>query len=141
MILAAGGALWRANEDGEIEVLLIRTCRGVWSLPKGKQRRSEAAHSCALREVREETGFLCVANHELVTVTYLDRKDRKKQVRFWAMEPQSGTFRPNAEVDAIAWFPLSSAYTRLSHQRDVLVVSALSHYLNGFADTRALILA
>jgi hypothetical protein len=40
VILAAGGALWRANENTEIEVLLIRTRRGVWSLPKGKQRRS-----------------------------------------------------------------------------------------------------
>ncbi len=85
MILAAGGALWRANENSEIKVLLIRTPRGVWSLPKGKQCRSEAALSCALREVREETGLVCVANHELLTVTYQDRNDRKKQVRFWAM--------------------------------------------------------
>jgi ADP-ribose pyrophosphatase YjhB (NUDIX family) len=141
VILAAGGALWRANENSEIEVLLIRTRRGVWSLPKGKQRRSEAALSCALREVREETGFRCLANDELLTVTYQDRKDRKKQVRFWAMEPRSGSFRPNAEVDAIAWLPLSSASTRLTHERDVHVVGALSRYLNDFAVERALIFA
>lgn len=141
MILAAGGALWRTNENSEIEVLLIRTPRGVWSLPKGKQRRGEAALSCALREVHEETGFLCVANHELLTVSYQDRKDRKKQVRFWAMEPRSGTFRPNAEVDAIAWLSLSSACSGLTHERYVQVVSALSHYLNDFADTRALVVA
>ncbi len=141
MILAAGGALWRAEENSEIEVLLIRTRRGVWSLPKGKQRRGEAARTCALREVREETGFLCVTNHELLTVTYLDRKDRKKQVRFWAMEPRSGAFRPNAEVDAIAWISLSSAGSRLTHERDVHVVSALSHYLKDFADARALMFA
>ena len=141
MILAAGGALWRAEENSESEVLLIRTRRSVWSLPKGKQRRGEAALTCALREVREETGFLCVANHELLTVSYQDRKDRKKQVRFWAMEPRSGSFRPNAEVDAIAWLSLSSASSRLTHERDVQVVSALAHYLNDFADTRALIVA
>jgi ADP-ribose pyrophosphatase YjhB (NUDIX family) len=141
VILAAGGALWRTNENNEIEVLLIRTPRGVWSLPKGKQRRGEAILSCALREVREETGFLCVANHELLTVTYQDRKDRKKQVRFWAMEPRSGTFRPNAEVDAIEWLSLPSAASCLTHERDVRVLSALSHYLNNFADTGALIVA
>jgi ADP-ribose pyrophosphatase YjhB (NUDIX family) len=141
VILAAGGALWRANENSEIEVLLIRTHRGVWSLPKGKQRRSEAALSCALREVREETGFVCVGNHELLTVTYQDRKDRKKQVRFWAMEPRSGSFRPNAEVDAIAWLSLSSAAACLTHERDVQVVSELTHYLSDFADRRALIFA
>jgi ADP-ribose pyrophosphatase YjhB (NUDIX family) len=141
VILAAGGALWRANENSEIEVLLIRTHRGVWSLPKGKQRRSEAALSCALREVREETGFVCVANHELLTVTYQDRKDRKKQVRFWAMEPLSGSFRPNAEVGAIAWLSFSSAASRLTHERDVQVVSELSLYLSDFAHRRALIFA
>jgi 8-oxo-dGTP pyrophosphatase MutT (NUDIX family) len=138
VILAAGGALWRANENSEIEVLLIRTPRGVWSLPKGKQRRGEATLSCALREVREETGFLCIANHELLTVTYQDRKNRKKQVRFWAMEPRSGAFRPNAEVDAIEWLSLSSAASCLTHERDVRVLGALSHYLNDFADIRAL---
>jgi 8-oxo-dGTP diphosphatase len=74
-------------------------------------------------------------------VTYLDRKDRKKQVRYWAMEPRSGSFRPNAEVDAIAWLPLSSASTRLTHERDVHVVGALSRYLNDFAVERALIFA
>ena len=141
MILAAGGALWRAHENSEVEVLLIRTPRGVWSLPKGKQRPGEAALSCALREVREETGLLCVANHELLTVTYQDRKDRKKQVRFWAMQPRSGTFRPNAEVDAIAWLSLSFAASCLTHERDVQVVSALSHFLNDIVDTRTLIVA
>jgi ADP-ribose pyrophosphatase YjhB (NUDIX family) len=138
VILAAGGALWRTDENSEIEVLLIRTRRGVWSLPKGKQRRGEVALSCALREVREETGFVCVANHELLTVTYQDRKDRKKQVRFWAMEPRSGTFRPNTEVDAIAWLSLSLAGRRLTHARDAQVVGALSNYLSEFADRRAL---
>jgi ADP-ribose pyrophosphatase YjhB (NUDIX family) len=141
VILAAGGALWRANEHSEIEVLLIRTRRGVWSLPKGKQRRSEAPLSCALREVHEETGFRCVASDELLTVTYQDRKDRKKQVRFWAMQPHSGSFRPNAEVDAIAWLPLSSAASRLTHERDVQVIGALAQYLNEFAVERALIVA
>jgi ADP-ribose pyrophosphatase YjhB (NUDIX family) len=141
VILAAGGALWRADENSGVDVLLIRTPRGVWTLPKGKQRRTEAALSCALREVREETGFVCVANHELLTVTYQDRKDRTKQVRFWAMEPQSGAFRRNAEVEAIAWLPLSSAASRLTHERDAQVLGALSQYLGEFASERALIVA
>jgi 8-oxo-dGTP pyrophosphatase MutT (NUDIX family) len=141
VILAAGGALWRADEQGVIEVLLIRTRRGVWSLPKGKQHRHETALSCALREVREETGFHCIANHELVTVAYQDRKNRKKQVRFWAMEPQRGAFRPNAEVDAIAWLPLASAASRVTHERDVQVIGALAQYLHEDADRRSLVVA
>lgn len=51
-IIKAGGGLVR-NLQGEY-LLIFR--RGQWDLPKGKLELGESIESCALREVREETG-------------------------------------------------------------------------------------
>jgi mutator protein MutT len=67
IIQAAGGLV--ENEKGEI-LFIFR--RGKWDLPKGKLDPGETLESCALREVKEETGidqlelkkFLLVTKHE-----------------------------------------------------------------------------
>ena len=106
MIEAAGGLVWRVSDTG-MEVLLIhRPEHDDWSLPKGKRRRGESPLRCALREVLEETGLRCTIGAELPTARYRDRKGRSKEVRFWAMQRGSGTFRPNREVDTVQWVPV-----------------------------------
>ena len=58
-IKAAGGVLYRSNDDGEREFLLVHRPRyDDWSLPKGKLDRREGYLEAGLREVREETGRL-----------------------------------------------------------------------------------
>ena len=74
-----------------------------WSLPKGKLDRGESFEQAAVREVLEETGLRCTVGPELPTARYRDRKGRSKEVRFWAMQRGSGTFRPNREVDTVQW--------------------------------------
>jgi 8-oxo-dGTP pyrophosphatase MutT (NUDIX family) len=107
VIEAAGGLVWRSADGPCVEVLLVhRPSHGDWSLPKGKRRRRETALRCALREVREETGLRCTPGPELPAARYVDRKGRDKQVRFWAMQREAGTFRPNQEVDEVRWVPI-----------------------------------
>jgi len=68
ILIRAGGGLVE-NEKGEV---LFMFRRGKWDLPKGKLDPGETLESCALREVKEETGvsqleliqFLLVTEHE-----------------------------------------------------------------------------
>jgi len=125
-VRAAGGLVVRRGADGLPRVVLVHRPRyDDWSFPKGKQRRSETLLDCALREVREETGFLCIAEDALGVTEYVDRRERPKLVRYWVMHRVNGDFRPNNEVDAIAWVRPAEAVLRLSHEhdRELLTVS------------------
>ncbi|MGI9033850.1 MAG: NUDIX hydrolase [Acidimicrobiales bacterium] len=129
VVLAAGGVVWRGiNGEGEPEVLLVhRPKYDDWSLPKGKLDAGEPAPVAALREVEEETGLRCRLGAELATSSYEDRHGRPKEVRYWAMEPVSGHFVANDEVDEVRWVLLTRAADMLSYDRDRAVLASLPH--------------
>jgi 8-oxo-dGTP pyrophosphatase MutT (NUDIX family) len=123
VIEAAGGVVWRRTSSGTVKVLLVHRPRyDDWSLPKGKLEDGESAYDAARREVQEETGLRCKAHAELAEVRYRDRKGRAKRVRYWAMEPVSGHFAPNDEVDEVRWVPVEDARRWLSYAHDADVV-------------------
>jgi len=93
-----------------------------WSLPKGKLEEGEGWREAALREVEEETGYRCRPSIELTHVSYLDRKARRKLVRYWLMEPTDGDFQPHAEVDELRWLTGDEAYELLTYEHDKEVV-------------------
>lgn len=118
-VRAAGGLVVRRGGDGDVRLVLVHRPRyDDWSFPKGKQRRGETLQAAALREVREETGFLCVAEASIGVTEYVDRWDRPKLVKYWVMNRVTGAFAPNNEVDSIAWLRPSEAGVRLSHEHD-----------------------
>ena len=126
MIEAAGGVVWRRGSKGSLKVLLIHRPRyDDWSLPKGKLDAGESHRHAALREVEEETGLHCKLGEELPEVRYEDRKGRAKRVRYWSMEPVSGDFEPNDEVDEVRWTNLDDAVAAVTYAHDVLVLDAL----------------
>ena len=57
-----------------------------WTLPKGKVDPDETPEECALREVREETGFRCELVRPLGCTAYVDRRGRNKVACYWVME-------------------------------------------------------
>jgi 8-oxo-dGTP pyrophosphatase MutT (NUDIX family) len=65
LVKAAGGFVH--NPDGD--VLLIHR-RGKWDLPKGKLDEGETLETCAVREIREETGLQQLKLSGPLTVTY-----------------------------------------------------------------------
>ena len=121
--MAAGGVLHRTTDDGDREFLLVHRPRyDDWSLPKGKLNRREGFLEAALREVREETGIQGNRPVEVGSVGYETDAGNRKVVRWWHMEMVGGRFRPNREVDEVAWLTLRKANKRLQYTNDRMVL-------------------
>lgn len=124
-VLAAGGVIVRTCPDG-IEVAVVhRPHRHDWSFPKGHIEANEGPEQAAVREVEEETGFICRLVHPLGTIGYTDQRDRPKLVTYWAMAVRAGAFTANVEVDRLEWLAPASAARRLSYASDRTVLDRL----------------
>lgn len=125
-VRAAGGLLVRECKEGGVEVALVHRPRyDDWSLPKGKLEGDESFKEGALREVEEETGFVCELGDELSEASYRDRKGRRKIVRYWQMRALEGSFKVNDEVDELCWLPPKKARKRLDYEHDRRLVEEL----------------
>jgi 8-oxo-dGTP pyrophosphatase MutT (NUDIX family) len=126
-VQAAGGVVFRPGRDDGVEVLLVHRPRyDDWTLPKGKLEPGETHEQAAVREVAEETGLRCELGPELPSTSYHDRKGRRKTVRYWAMRPLDGGFRPDGEVDEVRWLTVEAAKELLSHSHDHEVLQAFA---------------
>lgn len=132
---AAGGVVLRTT-DARTEVLVVHRPRyDDWSLPKGKLDPGESWEDAALREVHEETGVEVETIRELSPVSYTDRKQRPKMVRWWLMRALEGhpSLRGvDREVDEARWVDVLDAQTLLSYDTD----RALLTEAQGVPDTR-----
>ncbi|MDQ2960625.1 MAG: NUDIX hydrolase [Candidatus Dormibacteraeota bacterium] len=136
-VRAAGGLVVRTGADGGLRVVLVHRPRyDDWSFPKGKPRRAETLLNAALREVREETGLLCVAEEVIGVTEYLDRRGRPKLVRYWAMNRVAGAFVANGEVDAMVLLRPAEALLRLTNEHDRALLSASAVRLTAVLDRR-----
>jgi polyphosphate kinase len=117
-IIAAGGIVTKETKIGT-EVLVVHRPRyGDWTFPKGKLDGDESLAEGALREVLEETGFVCDLGPEIGMVEYRDRSGGRKYVHYFAMSVESGSFTPNREVDKAKWLGSDDAAERLTYARD-----------------------
>jgi 8-oxo-dGTP pyrophosphatase MutT (NUDIX family) len=53
----AGGVVFRRDEKGAIEILLIQDAKDRWTIPKGHIEEGETAQETAKREIGEEAGL------------------------------------------------------------------------------------
>src|SRR5437588_8070245 len=116
-IRAAGAILWRPGTDGPEVALVHRPKYDDWSFPKGKTKDGEHVLRAAVREVWEESGVWPVLGRRLPAREY-EKDDRLKHVDYWAATGNDGDFRPNEEIDQVAWLPLREAEERLSYPHD-----------------------
>jgi 8-oxo-dGTP pyrophosphatase MutT (NUDIX family) len=117
-ILAAGAVLWRTDGDSEPLVAVVHRPRyDDWSLPKGKVDPGETQPVTAVREVDEETGYVCELGRRLATVTY-PVGPATKRVQYWAARTIGGEFTANSEVDELEWLPPKLAMKRLQYPDD-----------------------
>ncbi|WP_432945176.1 NUDIX hydrolase [Kribbella sp. CA-253562] len=129
-VFAAGGVVWR-DRRGTREILLVHRPRyDDWSLPKGKLTADEHPLVAARREIEEETGQQVVLGPALGVQRYDVHKNNRvvpKLVHYWSAQiAGEHDFRPNDEVDRIAWLGVDEAAGRLSYPRDVEILDALA---------------
>jgi 8-oxo-dGTP diphosphatase len=126
VVRAAGGVVLRDADGGAVEVLVVHRPRyDDWSFPKGKAEPGESDEECALREVLEETGLLCVLAEELPSTSYSDAAGRPKEVRYWRMYAIGGELEFKHEIDDARWFSTEDAAAVLTYERDRGLLEAL----------------
>src|SRR5258707_10023534 len=133
-IRAVGGVVWRPSGHGREGAVIHGSRYDDWSSPKGKRERGEQVLQTAVRGVAEETGVGVILGRPLPAALY-EREGRLKRVDYWAGRPAVGgwaSFRPNDEVDELAWLPVPSARGRLSYPHDAAM---LDEFAAGPADT------
>ncbi|MGN6574095.1 MAG: NUDIX hydrolase [Nocardioides sp.] len=120
-IVAAGAVVSRKGP----EVLLVhRPKYDDWSFPKGKLDPGEHATTAAVREVAEETGLDIRLGPPLRDQEYVVGNGtlRPKRVHYWVGRLVHGddidSYRPNNEIDQLAWLSLEQARDLLSYERD-----------------------
>jgi predicted NUDIX family NTP pyrophosphohydrolase len=153
---SAGILLFRNRP--EPEVLLVhpggpywaKKDLGAWTIPKGEIGEGEAAHCCALRELREELGpaVPAFADADLIGLGSIRQKGGKV-VHAWAAEgdfdpaaldsncfelewpPRSGTRREFPEVDRARWFDPDAARRKILPAQAELIGRLIEHLGRG----------
>ncbi len=130
-IRAAGAVVWRAGPVGPQIVLVHRPRYDDWAFPKGKSSRGEHSVLTAIREVAEETGLRVVLGRRLTSSEY-EVDGQPKRVSYWAARCTGELgFVPGHEVDEVSWVDLPLAASRLTYDRDrVLLAEFASGPLN-----------
>jgi predicted NUDIX family NTP pyrophosphohydrolase len=132
---SAGTLLYRRNDEGRVEVLLVHPSGGYnrkapWSIPKGKPETGEELEYAARRETLEETGV--VAPPELRpfgSITYV--KSRKTVHCFLGEVPPTLKAEPASwEVDRVEFLPLEKARQKI-HPDQRAFLDRLAELLNG----------
>jgi 8-oxo-dGTP pyrophosphatase MutT (NUDIX family) len=140
--VSAGGLIWRRDQSGSIEVVLVRPAgRNTWVLPKGHIEAGETIEQAARREVREESGLTAGPIEPLGEISYVYSAREKggavltrifKHVHFFLMKYAGGD--PSAhdfEIDEVAWLPFDQALARATHRSEHELISKAQAMLGG----------
>ncbi len=125
---SAGGVVY---EKQQILLIEVENLQGkiVWTFPKGHIETGEDARLAALREVEEETGYVCEIIRELPRASYHFMRGgilARKTVRWFLMRPnESGEIQTKDEVRRVAWKTLPVAEKLLVYPSDLHLVEAI----------------
>ncbi len=118
---SAGGVVYRKNEEGKLEILLIRV-KNRWSFPKGNIERGEPRDQAALREVKEETGVDAEIVEYLGEVDYwysMELSRIHKFVYYYLMKYVGGEIVPQKEeIDEAKFVPFEEVENMLTYPTD-----------------------
>ena len=109
---AAAVALF--NDQGQI-LLLRRKDNDKWTMPGGTLDYGESMTSCAIREVREETGFgiritglIGTYTDPNILIAYSDGEVRQEFTLVYAAEIETGELKIDDESKEAVWVDLSA---------------------------------
>lgn len=112
----AGGIAFRGG-NLNVEYLLVGPSKEVeakleWLLPKGHIEDGEEESEAAVREVREETGFLGNPICPVGTDTFTVNGEMVK-VKYFLLEAEANV--PRKETRRLGWFSFETALQTLTH--------------------------
>ncbi|MDS0284088.1 NUDIX hydrolase [Haloarcula onubensis] len=113
--------------DDETVLTIRRASDGVWELPGGRIRRSEAVEDCLRREVAEETGLAVTVHSPVEAVTWQnDAGEDRFAVYYRCTTAESDVSLSGEHTDA-EWLGASTARRRLSEPQAVATRRACDH--------------
>jgi len=128
LIQAAGGLVHTKDDH-----LLLIFRRGKWDLPKGKLDDNEDLETCAIREIKEETGLTNVEIEKPLCITYhtyhQDGKHVLKESHWYLMKAQQQiNLLPqlDEDIEKCEWVPIDQLppYTENTHGSILDVLNA-----------------
>lgn len=130
IIQAAGGLVHAKNN-----LILLIFRKGKWDLPKGKLDDNESLETCAIREIKEETGLKEVKIEKPLLTTYHTYHEEKnfilKETHWFLMSAAKQKLSPQTEegIDKCEWVSKKDLSPYLSNTY-ALVLDVLKKGLN-----------
>lgn len=106
MIVEKDGCLLLEKRDGPI----LET--GKWSLPAGFLERGETASQCAIRELKEETGWdgEVMQLFKINTSPNRPKEDRQNVTIEFLVKPLKKTGEKDRESSKVEWIPIEKLF-------------------------------
>ncbi|HET8991590.1 MAG TPA: NUDIX domain-containing protein [Candidatus Saccharimonadales bacterium] len=117
----SGGIVFRKNERGALEILLMKDAKDRWTIPKGHVEPGEDPGATAEREIREETGLQDM--EVLVWLGKVNFRYRRAHtlvlmtMHIWLVEAQGNTNKlsPEEWLSDIKWLPAMDAVDKIAY--------------------------
>lgn len=118
----AGGVVWRRNEKGQIEILLIQDAKDRWTIPKGHIEEGETARQTAEREIGEETGLKkMTVQGWLGKINFRYRRQQSlvlmtTEIFLVHAEGDTDDLTPEEWMRGIKWFPATESLDKIEYE-------------------------
>ena len=118
----SGGVVFRRNQKGQLEILLIQDAKNRWTIPKGHVEPDEEPKATAEREIREETGLQQMKVYNwLGKVNFRYRREHTlvlMTMHIYLVQGLGDTNALNGEdwLNDIKWFPAHEAIDKIAYE-------------------------
>lgn len=125
--ISAGGVIVK---DKKVLLVKVKNLSGkiVWTFPKGHIEKSEMIEKTALREVSEETGYICEIIKLLADTRYNFRRQNKfinKKVVWFLMKPLKKIRKHDNEILSTKWVKINEAQKYLKYEADLQLLEKI----------------